>query len=109
MKPTFLKMIFKSPWFYSEVFSHLYPSFIKIPTETFPWNKTEKTPTYTRIYPHETILTMLEAIRTSQDVMADEELDNIVTELSRRGTFGGFSEDGLQSLLEGMCNTVEYS
>ena len=51
---------------------------------------------------------MMEAIRTSQDGMADEVSRNIVAELRRRGTFGGFSEERMQSLIEGMWNKVEY-
>ena len=109
MKPTLPKMIFKSP-FYSSIFSnHLYPSLIKIPTATFPRNKTDKTPTFTGIPPPVTILTMLEAIRTSQDVMTDEVQGNIVAELSKRGTFGGFSEERIQQQLEVMWNKVEYT
>ena len=40
--------------------------------------------------------------------MADEVSRNIVAELRRRGTFGGFSEERMQSLIEGMWNKVEY-
>ena len=39
----------------------------------------------------------------------DELLGNFISKLSKRGTFGSFSEDRLHLLLEGMCNTVEYS
>ena len=46
----------------------------------------------TLVLPLVTILTILEAIRKSQDGMADEVLENIVAELSNRGTFGRFSE-----------------
>ena len=74
----------------------------------FPWNKTEKTSTFTWITPHVTILTTLEAIRTSQDGMADEVSGNIIAELSKRGTFGGFSEERMQLVLEVMWNTVDY-
>ena len=91
MKPTSPKMIFKSPFPHSSFFAHLYPSLIKIPTKTFPWNKTNKTPTFTGIPPYVTILTMLEAIRTPQDRVADEESGNIVVELRNRGKFGGLS------------------
>ena len=52
---------------------------------------------------------MFDAIRKSQDGMADEVLENIVAELSNRGTFGRFSEEKMQSVLEGMWNKVEYS
>ena len=34
---------------------------------------------------------MLEAIRITQDVMVDKLLGDIIAELSKRGTFGGFS------------------
>ena len=51
---------------------------------------------------------MLEGIRTSQDGMADEVLGNIVEELRKRGTVGGFSEDIIQYFLEGMQNTADY-
>ena len=53
---------------------------------------------------HLNILTTLEAIRTSQDVMADELSGNIIGELRKRGTFGSFSEERTQSVLEGMWN-----
>ena len=72
------------------------------------WNKTDKTTTFTGNPPHVTILTMLEAIRTSQDIMADEVSGNIVAELRKRGTFGGFSEERMQLVLEGMWDKVEY-
>ena len=41
--------------------------------------------------------------------MVDELLGNIISELRKRVTFGGFSEDMMQSLLEGMWNKVEYA
>ena len=59
--------------------------------------------------PYVTILTMLEAIRTSQDGMSDEVSGNIIAELRKRGTFGGFSEDRMHYFLEGMWNKVEYN
>ena len=77
----------------SDFFSHLSHSLIKLSTETFPWNKTDKTPTFNGITPRVTILTMLEAIRTSQDGMADEVSGNIVAQLSKRGNFCDFSEE----------------
>ena len=52
---------------------------------------------------------MLEAIRISQDGMADEVSGNIVVQLRKRGTFGGFSEERMQSLLETMWNKLEYA
>ena len=45
---------------------------------------------------------MLEAIRTSQDGMADEVSGNIIAELRKKETFGSFSEYRMQYLLEGM-------
>ena len=56
-----------------------------------------------------TILTMLEAIRTSQDGMVDKVSGNIIAELSKRGKFGGFSEEKMQSFLEGIWNKVQYA
>ena len=50
---------------------------------------------------------MLEAISTSQDSMADEVSGNIVAQLKNRGTFGGFSEERTQLVLEEMWNQVE--
>ena len=82
---------------------------IKLSTAKSPWNKTDKTPNFTGIPPHVTILTMLEAIRTSQNGIVDEGLVNIVVELRKRGIFGGFDEDRMQSLPEGMYNKVEYA
>ena len=41
--------------------------------------------------------------------MEDESSVNIVAELRKRGTFGGFSEYGMKSVLEGMCNKAEYA
>ena len=72
MKPTLPKMIFMSPFFSSSVFAHISPSLINISTAKFPWNKIDKTPTFIGITPHVTILTVLGAIRTSRDGMADE-------------------------------------
>ena len=109
MKPKSTKMIFKGPFFSSAVFTHLSPSLIKLSTANFPWNKTYKTPTFTGVTPYVTILTMLEAIRTSQDSMADELSGNIFAQLRKRGTFGGFGEEMMQSLLEGTWNQVEYA
>ena len=51
---------------------------------------------------------MLEAIRTSQDGIEDEVSGNIVEDLRKRGTFGGFSDERMQLLLTGMLNKVEY-
>ena len=41
--------------------------------------------------------------------MVDEVLVNILEELRKRGTFGSFSEDMIQSLLGGVWNKVEYA
>ena len=95
MKPTSPKMIFKVLFFFS-FFYHFSPSLINLSTEKCPWNKPYKTPTFTGIPPNVTILTMLEVIRTSQDGMEDEESGNIVSDLRKRGTFGGFSEERMQ-------------
>ena len=40
--------------------------------------------------------------------MVDEVSENIVAELSKRGIFGGFSEQKMYQLHEGMLNTVDY-
>ena len=40
--------------------------------------------------------------------MAYKVLGNIVAELRKRRIFGGFSEERMQSVLEGMWNKVEY-
>ena len=101
-------MRFKSN-FYSAIFDHISPSLIKIPTKKLPWNKTDKTPNFTGIPPHVTILTTLEAIRTSQDGMVEKLSGNIVAELRKRGKFGCFSEERIQLLIEGICNKVEYA
>ena len=95
--------------FFLQLFSPYFSFFDQASNSKIPWNKTDKTPTFTGIPPHVTILTMLESIRTYQDGMADEVSDNIVSEFSKRGTFGGFSEDMMHSLLEGMLNKVEYA
>ena len=76
MKPTSPKIIFKR--LYSDVLDHISPYLIKLSTSKFPWNKTDNTPTFTGIPPHVTILTILEAIRISQDVMVDEVSGNII-------------------------------
>ena len=78
MKPISPKMIFQSTFSSSYVFGHLSTSLINISTETFPWNKIYKTPTFTGIHPHETILTMLEAIGKSLGGVTDEVSGNIV-------------------------------
>ena len=77
---------------------------IKLSTSKFPCNKTDKTPTFTGIIPHVTVLTMLEDIKTSQDGMADEVSGNIVAELRKRRKFGCFSEERTQLVLEEMWN-----
>ena len=41
--------------------------------------------------------------------MADEVSGNIVADLRKRGKFGGFIEERMQSLLEEMWNKVEYA
>ena len=41
--------------------------------------------------------------------MANKVSGDFVADLGKRGTFGGFCEDSMQSLLEGMCNRVDYS
>ena len=41
--------------------------------------------------------------------MAGELSGNMIAELRERGTFDGFSEERMQSLLEGMWNKVEYA
>ena len=64
-------------------------------TEKFPLNKIDNTPTFTVIFPHVTIFTMLGAIRTSQDGMAEELLENIIVELMKRGTFIVFSVESM--------------
>ena len=100
MKPTSPIMIFKSPFFSSDVFSHLSPSLVKFLTANFLWNKIYKTPTFTWITPYVTIFTMLEAITTSQDGMSDEFSWNNVAELRKRGIFGGFSEERMNLSFE---------
>ena len=51
---------------------------------------------------------MLEAIRTSQEGLADEVLRNIVSESWKRQSIRGFNEGRIQSLLEGIWNKLEY-
>ena len=41
--------------------------------------------------------------------MVDEVSGNIISELRKIGTFGGFSEDRMQSLLEVMRNKIYYN
>ena len=41
--------------------------------------------------------------------MVDEVSGNIIADLRKRGTFGGFSEDRMQTLLEGVFNKVYYA
>ena len=45
----------------------------------------------------------------SQDGMVDEVSGNIIAELRKRGDFGGFSEERMQSFIEGMWNKIEYA
>ena len=52
---------------------------------------------------------MLEDISTYQDGLSDETSGNIVEELRKRGTFGGFSEERMYLLLEVLWNKVEYA
>ena len=51
---------------------------------------------------------MLGANRKAQDGTAYEVLGHIVSELIKIGTFGSFSEQMMQQVLEGMWNKVEY-
>ena len=91
MRPTSPRMIFKSNFFSSAVFCHFSSPLIKFSSEKSPWDKVDKTPTFTGTPPPDvTILTMLEAIRTSQDVMGDNVSVNIVAEWRKRGIFHGF-------------------
>ena len=55
-----------------------------------------------------TILTILEAIRKSQDSLADELSNNNIAELNKRGTFGGFIDEKMQSVIEEIRSKVEY-
>ena len=41
--------------------------------------------------------------------MVDELSGNIIAELGKSGTFGGFIEESMQLLLEGMWDKVEYA
>ena len=41
--------------------------------------------------------------------MPDEVSVNTIAELIKRGTFGGFSEERMQSVIEVMWNKVEYA
>ena len=41
--------------------------------------------------------------------MVDEVSGDIIIELRKRGTFVGFNEERMQSLLEGIWNKVEYA
>ena len=102
------KMIFKV-LLNSDGFAHLSPSLIKLSTSKIPWNKTVKTPTFTGITPHVTILNVLVAISTSQDGTLDEVLGNFVADLRKRGIVGGFSEERMHSFLEVIWNKLEYA
>ena len=86
---TYLPQNYIQKTFFSAIFDHLSNYLIKLSTEKFTSNKTDKTPTSTGIPPHVTILTMLEAIRISQDVILDEVSGNIISELRKRVTLGG--------------------
>ena len=82
---------------------------INISTAIFPCNITYNLPNFTGVSPHVTILIMLEVIRTFEDGLVDELSVYIISELRKRGTFVGFSEEIIQSLLEVMWNKVEYA
>ena len=41
--------------------------------------------------------------------MSDEVSGNIIAELRKRGKFGGFGEERMQSVIEGIWNKVEYA
>ena len=47
--------------------------------------------------------------RKYQDGIADEASRNIVAELRKKRTFGGFSEERMWLVLDGMWNKVEYT
>ena len=40
--------------------------------------------------------------------MAYDIWGNVIVELTKIGKFGIFSEERMQSLIEGMCNNVDY-
>ena len=94
--------------FFFRYFYHLSPSLIDISTAKCPCNNIDKTRTFTAFTPHVTVFTILEAIRKSQDSMAHEVLGDFVAELRNRGKIGSFSAKRMQSLLEVMCNKVEF-
>ena len=52
---------------------------------------------------------MLEAIRIIQDGMVNELSGNIIAELRKSRTFGGFIEESMQLFLEGMWDKVDYA
>ena len=95
MKPTSLKRYLRVLFFFILVWSP-FSLFDKHFNRNFPWNKTDKTPTFNGIPPHVPILTMLEAIRTYQDGMADEVSENIIAELRKIVGFSGFSEERMK-------------
>ena len=95
MKPTSPKMIFKV-LFFLQLFFSPFSLFDQAFNRKNIWDKIDKTPTFNGVTPHVTILTVLKAIRTSQDGILDEVLGGIISEFRNRGTFGRFSEERIQ-------------
>ena len=74
----------------------------------FPWNKTDKTPTFNDNPTHVTRLTMLEAIRTSQDGMVDDVLGILLHSWGREEHLAVLVRRWFIRCLKTMWNKAEY-
>ena len=89
-----------NPFRASLVYANLTPDIVSLAKTSYPWNKTNRTPSYTGIPPHVGILNMLEGIRQGQMRMENGIVDRLVAELDERGTFGGFNANRMRDIME---------
>lgn len=95
-----------NPFRVSTCAANLLPSIRSLAMIRYPWNKTEHTPHVTGIPPHVSIMTMLEVIISKQETLSGDVSSAIITEMDERGTFGGFNQNRMQTMLDGLMTEV---
>ena len=94
------KMHPNNPFRSSVLFNNLTPNITSLAVTCFPWNKTDRTPTFTGIPPHVAILNMLEGLKQGQAKLTGDIVDELVKELDERGTFGGFNANRMRDIMD---------
>ena len=94
------KMHPNNPFRSSVLFNNLTPNITSLAVTCFPWNKTDRTPTFTGIPPHVAILNMLEGLRQGQAKLTADIVQELVKELDERGTFGGFNANRMRDIMD---------